>query len=93
MKLVRCPACGVLVEWATSEWRPFCSERCRLVDLESWASERYAIPGDPVPQADDGPQPTKLIAVPNYTRLNRGGWSQVWITENPKKTATAREGT
>jgi hypothetical protein len=27
-----------------------------------------------------------LTAVPNYVRLNRGGWSQVWITEDPEKT-------
>jgi len=25
-------------------WRPFCSERCKLIDLGAWASGRYAIP-------------------------------------------------
>jgi hypothetical protein len=43
----------VLVDWATAAHRPFCSERCRLVDLEAWASERHRIPGDPVPPPDD----------------------------------------
>jgi hypothetical protein len=27
------------------EWRPFCSERCKLLDLANWADGRYAIPG------------------------------------------------
>jgi len=30
--------------------RPFCSERCRLIDLGAWASERFRIAGEPVPQ-------------------------------------------
>lgn len=53
MRTVRCPTCGVIVDWATGPHRPFCSKRCRLVDLEGWASERYRIAGDPVPLADD----------------------------------------
>jgi len=51
-----------------------------------------AIEGQAVVQTEAGPQPTKLIAVPNYVRLNRGGWSQVWITEDPKRAATGGEG-
>jgi uncharacterized protein len=34
-------------------WRPFCSERCRNEDLARWAEGRYAVPSDPVPQADN----------------------------------------
>jgi hypothetical protein len=34
---------------------------------------------------EDGFQAARLLAIPNYTRLNRGGWSQVWITEDPDK--------
>ena len=35
-------------------WRPFCSERCKLLDLARWVDGTYRIPGDPVPeQADD----------------------------------------
>jgi hypothetical protein len=33
-------------------WRPFCSERCRLLDLSAWTSERYRIAGDPAPTDD-----------------------------------------
>lgn len=32
--------------------RPFCSERCRLLDLAAWTTERYRIPGDPVTPAE-----------------------------------------
>ncbi len=38
-----CPTCGEPVDWATSEQRPFCSERCRLLDLGRWASEDYRV--------------------------------------------------
>lgn len=44
---VECPTCGAPVEWsAKSEFRPFCSHRCKLIDLGAWASEEHAIPGD-----------------------------------------------
>jgi endogenous inhibitor of DNA gyrase (YacG/DUF329 family) len=40
--------------WEGNPDRPFCSERCRLIDLGAWASERYRIPGEAVaPEADD----------------------------------------
>lgn len=42
---VACPHCQTPVPWTPeSRFRPFCSERCRLIDLGAWASERYAIP-------------------------------------------------
>jgi endogenous inhibitor of DNA gyrase (YacG/DUF329 family) len=44
---VTCPTCKRLVEWnANSPWRPFCSERCKLIDLGAWASEQHVIAGD-----------------------------------------------
>jgi uncharacterized protein len=44
--IVRCPTCDRVVEWtASSPWRPFCSERCKLIDLGAWASEQHAIAG------------------------------------------------
>ena len=43
-----CPQCGTLVDWDRKpEWRPFCSERCRLIDLGAWFSEENTIPGEP----------------------------------------------
>ena len=42
---VTCPTCGAAVEWApANRFRPFCSERCKNIDLGAWADERYAIP-------------------------------------------------
>jgi hypothetical protein len=44
---VKCPTCGRQIEWSPrSPFRPFCSERCRLIDLGAWLSEQRAIPGD-----------------------------------------------
>lgn len=45
---VACPTCGAPVEWGEqSPSRPFCSERCKLIDLGAWAAEEHAIPGEP----------------------------------------------
>ncbi len=55
---VPCPTCGTPVPWCaeSSPWRPFCSERCRLLDLGAWFTGDRAIPGedeDRVPPADE----------------------------------------
>lgn len=50
---VNCPNCGKEVEWTKdNRYRPFCCERCRLIDLGEWAAERYRVPGDPTPPSD-----------------------------------------
>jgi endogenous inhibitor of DNA gyrase (YacG/DUF329 family) len=42
------------VPWTQdSPWRPFCSQRCKLIDFGDWASERHSIPGESLPQEDD----------------------------------------
>ncbi|MDH5396101.1 MAG: DNA gyrase inhibitor YacG [Gammaproteobacteria bacterium] len=52
--IVKCPTCNTDVEWIKeSTFRPFCSERCRLIDLGEWASEKHTIAGEPIPSADD----------------------------------------
>ncbi|MDF0606481.1 DNA gyrase inhibitor YacG [Neisseriaceae bacterium TC5R-5] len=44
VRTVACPTCRTSVRWeAQSRYRPFCSERCRLIDLGEWASERYRV--------------------------------------------------
>jgi hypothetical protein len=41
---VKCPNCQRPVPWAPeSKWRPFCSERCRLIDLGEWLDEGHKI--------------------------------------------------
>lgn len=45
-KKVRCPRCATYTVYSTeNSFRPFCSERCKLMDLGAWASGEYSIPG------------------------------------------------
>ena len=48
MRSAPCPRCRRQTAWADNPHRPFCSERCRIVDLAAWASDKYRIAGDPV---------------------------------------------
>lgn len=41
----KCPTCNRQVQWQDNPFRPFCSERCKLVDLGKWVSEEYRVPG------------------------------------------------
>lgn len=45
MKKIKCPICKTALEWDKNEFRPFCSKRCKLIDLGKWAGEKYLIPG------------------------------------------------
>lgn len=47
----RCPVCASPVDLATSPTGPFCSERCRTIDLGRWLDEAYGLPEKP--RADD----------------------------------------
>jgi endogenous inhibitor of DNA gyrase (YacG/DUF329 family) len=51
--MMTCPICKKEVAEGDAEF-PFCSERCRIIDLGNWASGKYVIPGPPVP--DPGEQ-------------------------------------
>ena len=53
-RTVSCPTCGTAVSWvAESQYRPFCSARCRQIDLGARASEAYSVPASP-PDASAG---------------------------------------
>jgi hypothetical protein len=57
-RTVPCPTCGeksAFEPW--NPWRPFCSERCRMVDLGAWASESYRIPAPPDDEPPEDPPP------------------------------------
>lgn len=46
-RTVNCPTCGSEVIWGPqSPQRPFCSERCRKIDLGAWASDSYRVPAE-----------------------------------------------
>jgi hypothetical protein len=52
--MVKCPTCRRPVEWSEqSAYRPFCSERCRLIDLGAWLTEQNKISDGEVDPADD----------------------------------------
>lgn len=52
-RIVRCPQCGGDSEWSPANLhRPFCSERCKTIDLGAWADEAYRVP---VPDEDAAP--------------------------------------
>jgi endogenous inhibitor of DNA gyrase (YacG/DUF329 family) len=40
---IKCPTCKKKTEWKNNAYRPFCSERCKLIDLGAWADEKYRI--------------------------------------------------
>lgn len=50
---VKCPACKKRTEWKDNPYRPFCSERCRLIDLGKWADGSYSIESDTPPDFDE----------------------------------------
>jgi endogenous inhibitor of DNA gyrase (YacG/DUF329 family) len=54
--ITSCPICKKPVAF-NDPYMPFCSDRCRLIDLGNWASEKYAIPGSPVSDEDDRHDP------------------------------------
>ena len=47
MKMIACPNCEKASEWTDKNpWRPFCCERCKMIDLGDWFEERHVIPED-----------------------------------------------
>jgi uncharacterized protein len=53
MVSVRCPICRKPAPWEDNPNRPFCSERCRLIDLGNWAGEKYSLPAAESAQESD----------------------------------------
>jgi len=54
---VKCPTCRRTVEWSPeSPYRPFCSDRCRLIDLGAWFGEQHRIPDGSAAEQDELPR-------------------------------------
>jgi len=49
----KCPRCKKAATWDNNPNRPFCSEKCRLIDLGRWAEEEYRIPTGESPMSED----------------------------------------
>lgn len=43
---MKCPNCGTPTHWQDNPFRPFCSERCKLIDFGKWADEEYRVPAE-----------------------------------------------
>ena len=54
MRTVACPRCrGASLFSPENKWRPFCSERCKMIDLGAWATESYRVPAEEPQQGDE----------------------------------------
>jgi endogenous inhibitor of DNA gyrase (YacG/DUF329 family) len=51
--MVKCPKCSSSFSYYASEYRPFCSERCKDVDLGNWFTENYKVPSKENLSEDD----------------------------------------
>jgi len=47
MAVYPCPICRKPVHWESSPTRPFCSDRCKILDLGAWSAEAYRVPEKP----------------------------------------------
>lgn len=57
---VACPRCGRAAEWsAANRYRPFCSERCKTIDLGAWAAEQYRVAAAAPPDERSGDDATQ----------------------------------
>ncbi len=60
--IVKCPTCGKPVTWSEDfPFRPFCSERCKLIDLGEWADNAYVIEDKPGELEDDATLAAKAV--------------------------------
>lgn len=46
---IHCPTCQQQTTWQDNPYRPFCSERCKLIDLGAWANDEYRIASEDTP--------------------------------------------
>ena len=68
---VKCPTCQREIDWSQAPFRPFCSERCRLIDLGAWLTEKHSIPGEPAPEQSADRTPGEQDAdTPPHRRLS-----------------------
>ena len=56
-KKTRCPLCKKEAAWDNNPFRPFCSERCRVVDLGRWVDEEYRVSEPLLPRPEETEEP------------------------------------
>lgn len=50
---IKCPNCGTATKYEGNEFRPFCSERCKMLDFGAWADEEYSLPAENSSMSDE----------------------------------------
>ncbi|MCA9185457.1 MAG: DNA gyrase inhibitor YacG [Planctomycetales bacterium] len=60
MTAVRCPVCGHLFTKESTDAFPFCSVRCRQIDLGRWLDEAYGLPAESDEEPDEFPEVEEL---------------------------------
>jgi hypothetical protein len=53
VQTIKCPHCQKVAALAGNPYRPFCSERCKTIDLGTWVSDEYRIPGEKAADPDE----------------------------------------
>lgn len=67
MRAIKCPGCGKEVQFEGNEFRPFCSERCQLLDFGAWADEKYNLPAETIE-----PNEEEIAEIEKALREKRG---------------------
>lgn len=71
--IVKCPNCQREVSWESNPFRPFCSERCKLIDLGHWADEDYAVASeDNSPSRSEADHPDEPVRPSEGPRISDG---------------------
>ncbi len=72
---LRCPTCRRSIDRSATRFAPFCSERCKLIDLGRWLDESYRIAGEPADVresiSDEDEAELEAHSVPRNTKLSR----------------------
>lgn len=50
---IKCAKCGKETNWENNEFRPFCSERCQMLDFGAWIDEDYKVPDESASEDED----------------------------------------
>lgn len=58
--IVACPICRKEAEWEGNPHRPFCSERCRMIDFGAWVAGEYSVPAETSPSGEDSEEPESV---------------------------------
>lgn len=65
---IKCPICKKNSAFEKNPWRPFCSERCKLIDLGKWATEEYRIPVQEMDSQKESEEGKEDIIPPPITK-------------------------